>query len=114
MSGVSDNWTEVTGDHASAKKEIDTLRVVCANIAELYAFWCNHLGFCATAQAESLDRRLDSFYGVFLRMPRADELEFEEKGHRYINTDYAEVRTTGAPLDDRHTRRRVAERLTAV
>ena len=114
MSGASDNWTEVTGDHASAIKEIDALRVVCAKIADLYVFWCNHVGFCTTAQAESLDRRLGAFHGVFLRVPRADELEFEEEGCRYINTDYAEVRTTGAPLDDRHTRWRVAERLTAV
>jgi hypothetical protein len=71
MSGASDNWTEVTGDHASAKKEIDALRVVCAKIADLYVFWCNHVGFCTTAQAESLDRRLGAFYGVFLRVPRA-------------------------------------------
>jgi hypothetical protein len=114
MSGVSDNWTELTGDHASAKKEIDALHVVCAKIADLYAFWCNHLGFCTPAQAESFNRRLGVFYGVFLQVPRADELEFEEEGQRYINTDYVEVRTTGAPPDDRHTRRQVAERLTAV
>ena len=103
MSGVSDNWTELTGDHASAKKEIDALNVVCAKIADLYAFWCNHLGFCTPAQAESFNRRLGVFYGVFLQVPRADELEFEEEGQRYINTDYVEVRTTGAPPDDRHT-----------
>jgi hypothetical protein len=112
MSGLSDNWIPLTGDHASTKADIDALRVVCENIADLYAFWNDHLGCCPKGQRKYFSRKLGRFYGVFLKVPRADELECEVEGEegvvQYINTYYYEG------SDDTHHKLKVGARLTEV
>jgi hypothetical protein len=94
MSGLSENWIPLKADHASTKADIDALRVVCENIANLYTFWCNHLGFCPAERVKHFNRKLDLFRNVFLEVPIVEELVFEEKGPRgvvqYINKDYFE------------------------
>jgi hypothetical protein len=112
MAGLSINWIPLTRDHASTKADIDALRVRCENIADLYAFWNDHLGCCPKGQRKYFSRKLGRFYGVFLKVPRADELECEVEGEegvvQYINKDYFEG------SDDTHHKLKVGARLTEV
>lgn len=91
---LGDNWTRLTPAHAWMAADIDALREVRADIAHLYVFWHNQIGFCHAGEGPSFNHLTGVFYGVFMRVPMLFEFLFDGETPqglvRYINTDYCD------------------------
>jgi hypothetical protein len=115
IENLGDNWIPLTQDHTRIKGEIDALRVVRENIRHLDAFWEQNIRFCPEKYDIYFKRRLGQFYGIYLKIPMAEELMFENEGREgvvpYINKDYFEHADDG---DFRHHKSTVEDRLCKV
>ena len=96
MAGEEDRWELVTGENEFRKRDIGAFIAVRRDIVDLYVFWCNHMGFCATEYAGKFNTKLDELYATVMKVP-VWTLALEREGPagvlHYINKDYWEDET---------------------
>ena len=86
----ADQWALVTPDNEFRYRDICALIAVRGDIVNLYAFWCNHIGFSQRGAAV-LNAKLDEFYTTLMKVP-VHTLTRRKQGRdgelQYINRDY--------------------------
>ena len=93
---AEDKWVLATGENAVREAEIEAWIAARGWVVDLYAFWCNHLGFAPAGGREmeaEMSRKLDNLWALLVKVPWST-LTLTKDGpggeERYINRDYYE------------------------